>query len=90
MKMLSSVHLHFDGKVFIPDEPVNVPIHQPLIADLRQMDTEDETNNINSSINMTDDERKKGLREFVDMMATSPIIPLEALRRINLYDDDSY
>ena len=29
------VRMHFDGKVFVPDEPVDVPVDQPLEAELR-------------------------------------------------------
>ena len=29
---MSAIRCHFDGKVLVPDEPVDLPINQPLVA----------------------------------------------------------
>jgi hypothetical protein len=30
-----TVHAHFDGKVLVPDEPLDLPPNQPVIVDIR-------------------------------------------------------
>jgi len=36
--MTTRMRVHFDGKVFIPDEPVDVPIGQPFEVSLRPVE----------------------------------------------------
>lgn len=33
---MDSIGCHFDGKVLVPDEPVSLPVNQPLVADVRE------------------------------------------------------
>jgi len=33
--MATVIRAHFDGKVIVPDEPVDLPVDQPLEAELR-------------------------------------------------------
>ena len=30
-----TIKIHFDGKNFVPDEPVNFPVDTPLVAEIR-------------------------------------------------------
>jgi len=32
--MVLKIRAHFDGKVIVPDEPVALPVDQPLVAEL--------------------------------------------------------
>lgn len=34
--MVSRIRAHFDGKVFVPDEPVDLPVGQPLELDVHR------------------------------------------------------
>ena len=33
---MSAIRCHFDGKVIVPDEPVNLPVNKPLLMRLAQ------------------------------------------------------
>lgn len=34
--LMESIRCHYDGKVLVPDGPVNVPVNQPLVVDVRE------------------------------------------------------
>ena len=76
--MAISIRMHFDGKVFIPEEPVDVPINEPLDFELKQVPE-----------HLPWDPEKA--REAWEWIKSHPIpglnIPDEALRRENLYED---
>jgi hypothetical protein len=72
------IRAHFDGKVIVPDEPVDLPVNEPLEFDLRPTPT-----------CLPWDPSKAD--EAWEWMKSHPInglsIPDEALRRENLYED---
>ena len=69
------IRMRFDGKVFIPEDPVDVPLNEPLDFEYNPPEPK------------WDPERAKtALRRLVSK-AVDANIPLEALRRENLYED---
>jgi hypothetical protein len=72
------IKAHYDGKTIVPDEPVDLPVNQPLEFELKQQpqwlpwDPE----KADEAWEWLKSHRVKGLR-----------IPDEALRRENLYED---
>lgn len=71
------IKAHYDGKTIVPDEPVDLPVNEPLEFELKQSSAEW----------VWDPERaRKALKRLVSR-AVDANIPLEALRRENLYED---
>ncbi|MDQ3813577.1 MAG: hypothetical protein M3347_06465 [Armatimonadota bacterium] len=79
------IQAHFDGKVIVPDEPVDLPLNQPLIVELKleEMSSDSSTEANQERII---EERLRRLREATGRIQ-APEIPLEALRRENLYEE---
>ena len=71
------IRMHFDGKVFIPEEPVDVPVNEPIEAELRTVDTRAERRQ----------RARKAWEEFVANPIQGLSISDESLRRENLYED---
>ena len=70
------IRMHFDGKVFVPDQPVDVPINEPLDFELRQTPGKLEWN-------------PRKARAAIKRIASraKPVgIPLDALRRESMYE----
>lgn len=70
------IHAHFDGKTIVLDEPVDLPINEPLEFELKQ-----------TPVQPAWDSRKA--MEAVDRIASRAInagIPREALRREHMYE----
>jgi hypothetical protein len=67
------IRAHFDGKVLVPDEPLDLPVDEPLELELRAIGHE----------------RAVRLREMIARFAARPLpgpaLPAEALRRENMY-----
>jgi hypothetical protein len=77
-----TIRAHFDGKVIVPDEPVDLPVNKPLEVELKPIaGTEEETNR-----NLAVNERLKRLASASGRIS-GPSIPPEALRRENLYEE---
>ncbi len=71
------IRAHFDGKTIVPDEPVDLPIDQPLEFELRPPSGE---------VAWDPESAKAAVARIVSR--ARPIgIPLEALRRENMYED---
>ena len=73
------IRMHFDGKVFIPDEPVDLPINEPLEFDLRQAP---------KCLPWDPSKAEEAWQRFKSRRMSGLRIPDEALRRENLYDPD--
>jgi hypothetical protein len=77
--MIVTIRAHFDGKVIVPDEPVELPINQPLKVQLQSLPPQGETPSADRA------------REALDRLAARAIHGLrisdEALRREHLYED---
>lgn len=71
------IRMHFDGKVFVPDQPVDVPINEPLDFELKQPPEEPKW----------DPEEAIAAIKRIASRAKPIGIPLEALRRENMYED---
>lgn len=77
-----TIRAHFDGKVIVPDEPIDLPVDQPLEVELKPLVAEDaETPRV-----LSIEETRKRLAQATGRI-TGPSIPLEALRRENLYEE---
>ena len=37
---MTTLRMHFDGKVLVPEEPVDLPQHRPLEVQVRELETE--------------------------------------------------
>jgi len=74
-----NIRAHFDGKVFVPDESVDLPVDEPLIIQVEVL----------RSLPVADpsviEERLRKLKALAGRFE-GPTIPDEALRRENLYD----
>ena len=73
--MAITIRMRFDGKVFIPEEPVDVPLNEPLDFEYKPPEPK-----------WDPEKAKAALRRLVSK-AVDANIPLEALRRENLYED---
>jgi hypothetical protein len=77
--MIVTIKAHYDGKVIVPDEPVDLPINQPLSVQLQPTPSE---------VAAPAPDRA---REAVDRLVARAIhgvrIPDEALHREHLYED---
>jgi len=71
------IKVHFDGRTIVLDEPADLPINEPLEFELKQSSEE----------SAWDPEKaQRALRRLVSR-AVDANIPLEALRRENMYED---
>ena len=77
--MVRRIRAHFDGRVIVPDEPLDLPLNQPLRVELTAETPE------NGSAKARVAQRLKALEAITGTVA-GPAIPDEALRRENLYD----
>jgi hypothetical protein len=82
--MTVTIKAHFDGKVIVPDEPVDLPVGRWLEVQVRPLVTEDGSRQHEHSI----EERLRRLDQVTGWISGPPI-PLEALRRENLYEERS-
>ena len=72
------IRAHFDGKVIVPDEPVDLPIDEPLEAEFRIPEPKLPADEI--------ERRLEALRRFEATAVKGANIPLEELRRENMYE----
>jgi len=72
------IRAHFDGKAIIPDEPVDLPINEPLEFELKQAPGEFKW----------DPERAREAIRQIAARAKPVGLPDEALRRESIYEPD--
>jgi hypothetical protein len=72
------IKVHFDGKTIVPDEPLDLPINQPMEAELRVPHVKLSPAEIKR--------RKAAAKRFASRAVKGVDIPLEALRRENMYE----
>jgi hypothetical protein len=70
---------HFDGRFIVPEQPVDLPINQPL-------DIEVTSSSGNGTDSASADQRVEKLKKFFSRPPLGDVPP-EALRRENLYDE---
>jgi len=73
------IRAHFDGKAIIPDEPVDLPINEPLEFELKQVPDE---------LEWDPKKARAAIRDIASRAVHGLSIPDEALRRENLYEPD--
>ena len=72
------IKAHFDGKVIVPDEPVDLPVNEPLEFEYSVPEPRLSPEEIKR--------RRAALRRFASLAVKGANIPLEALRRENMYE----
>ena len=76
--MSITIRAHYDGKAIVPDEPVDLPVDQPLEIELREISAEPEW----------DPKRARAALQRIAGRAVHGVnIPDEALRRENMYEE---
>ena len=75
-KLATRIRAHYDGKTFVPDEPVDLPVDQPVEVEL-----------LSSDEKAKEIERKLAALQRIASRAVNANIPDEALRRENMYED---
>ncbi len=76
--MSITIRAHFDGKAIIPDQPVDLPVNEPLELSLRQMPV---------YLPWDPETAKQAWDRMKQSAITGLSISDEALRRENLYED---
>lgn len=76
--MAIRVRVHYDGKTIVPEEPIDVPVDQTFEADLYVEPGKPEDDF---------ERRRAALHRVASRGVRGVSIPLEALRRENLYED---
>jgi len=69
------IRVHYDGKTIVPEEPVDLPVDEPFEIECRPPEPK------------WDPERAKAAIQRIVSRAKPVGIPLEALRRENMYED---
>ena len=77
-----SIRAHFDGKVIVPDEPVDLPLNTALDVDVRRRLASSPADEATVA------RRLAALKRFVAHGVRGSSIPDEMLRREHLYGDD--
>ena len=75
--MTIQVKAHFDGHAIVPDEPLDIPVNQPLTV---QVSVEA------PAIDMK--EAEAAFQQLLGMVVHNANISAESLRRENMYEDD--
>lgn len=74
---MTVIRAHYDGKAIVPDEPVDIPVNQPLHVELRVVsDDSDEPASPDDVWQQLLSRRIKGV-----------VIPADRLKREDLYED---
>jgi predicted DNA-binding antitoxin AbrB/MazE fold protein len=74
MKMAITIRAHYDGKVIVPDQPLDLPVGEELEVELRRAPTAEERPESDAVI-------EERLRRFAQAAGRikGPSIPLEAV-----------
>lgn len=79
--MKKSIRAHYDGKVIVPDEPVDLPVNHPLEVSLTPL--------AGAAVPPQHDGVTERLRRLAQATGcvSGAVVPPEGLRRENLYDE---
>jgi len=77
--MAVRIRAHYDGKTFVPDEPVDLKIGEPVQVESTATEPEEVAADF--------ERRRAALRRIAKEAVRGVNIPLEALRRENMYED---
>ena len=86
--MTTTLRAHFDGETLVPDEPVDLPVGQPLTVTVMPSPKGSGKLPIFADPTRTLEEKLAALRELASGGVEGTNIPDEALRRENMYGDD--
>jgi hypothetical protein len=97
--MTQTLRAHFDGRVLVPHEQVDLPEGQTLEVDVR-LSGQSRENSGGSELlrqavrqsgwdRLSTEERLERIRRAFGIIVHAPVVPLEALRRENLYNDEA-
>ena len=81
--MTNRLRAHFDGRFLVPDQPVDLPVNQPLELEVTPCGT---TNGVGRVEDALIQERRSRLRASAGVLS-GPVLSDETLRRENMYDD---
>ncbi len=84
---MTTIRAYYDGKVIVPDEAVELPINQPLQFQIVEAASENKDRDTDLLSEAEVNTRKEALQRFLARSIRVPDVPLEALRRENLYED---
>jgi hypothetical protein len=74
-----TIRAHFDGRVLVPDEPVNLPVNQSVQVQLEPARP--------IPPRLPPAERRAAWERFFARPGTAPYLSNESLRREYIYDD---
>jgi hypothetical protein len=77
-----SIRAHFDGKVIVPEEPINLPVNAALEINVRPRRPSTQADELTTKRRLT------ALERFVEQGTHGVSIPDEMLRREHLYGDN--
>jgi hypothetical protein len=77
--MALTIRAHFDGKVIVPDEPVDLPVDQPLEVELKPIEAEADRSQGEQSV----EERLRRLERTAGRIS-GPSIPLNSPAGVTL------
>ena len=72
------IRMHFDGKVFVPEGPVDVPVNESLDFELKQAAGE---------LEWDPEKAKQAIKWLTEHAIPGLNVPDEALRRESMYED---
>jgi hypothetical protein len=79
--MRTQIRAHFDGRVIVPDEPLNLPVNEPLSVEVSYTGS-------NSTPIPDEPTRTAALTRLFSRPVSGVDIPPDALRRESMYGDD--
>lgn len=71
-----SIHAHFDGKVIVPDEPLNLPCGEPLIVRVEP---------VGGTPRLTQESPESSLSWLLENASDSPSLPADLAREHDHY-----
>jgi hypothetical protein len=77
--MAIRIRAHYDGQVIVPDEPIDLPVHQALEVEVRPV--------VAAGDEASHAERRVALERFLARAMHGLKISDESLRRENLYEE---
>lgn len=74
--MSRAIKIHFDGKVFVPDEPVDLPVGRQLTVEVPDVEPPREAETPADLAGHAADAKKRGtLADLVELVESFPIDP---------------
>ncbi len=84
---MTTIRAHYDGAAIVRDETVELPINQPLQSQVIEAAREEGSMDSGLLPEAERERRRAAWERFLSRAIHCPDVPLEALRRENLYED---